>query len=177
MWKTRKARINTSDRLKDNDLLSQIFLTYYSLFIIIITIIDIQDDNLNFEVLTLVLSILILVVATFMFSMDFKGRYLRLQSSYIKIYKIYRETLKKEENDEDTSEQEKRYHDILECTENHNTCDYMQVMYEVRNNEEYKKVNPPFTFLSWTSFLFCKIKKIFYIVVFFSIPFAILYIV
>lgn len=175
MWTTRKSRINTSDRLKFNDLISQILLTYYSLFIIIVTIVDMKDDKINFEVLTLVLSILILVLSTFIFSMNYKERSLRLQSSYIKINKLCRITAIKENSGADTSDEERHYDDILECTENHSYCDYINVMFEVKDNEAYKKINPPFTRASWAGYLLCKIKKPFFVLVFFLIPIVILY--
>jgi hypothetical protein len=57
VWKTRKSRINTSERFKKNDLISQILIAYYSFFIIAITIVDIKCENINFEILTLILSL------------------------------------------------------------------------------------------------------------------------
>ena len=175
MWTTRKSRINTSERLKSNDFISQVLLTYYSLFIIILTIVDMQDDNISFEVLTLVLSILILVVSTFIFSMNYKERSLRLQSAYIKINKLYRITEAKEKIGADTSEEERHFDDILECTENHSYCDYIQVMFEVKDNDTYKAVNPPFGYAAWAGYLLCKTKKYFFVSILFLIPIVILY--
>ena len=45
VWTTRKSRINTSERFKKNDLISQILIAYYSFFIIAITIVDIKNIN------------------------------------------------------------------------------------------------------------------------------------
>jgi len=170
VWKTRKSRINASDRLKSNDFISQVLIVYYSLFIITITIVDIQNNSINFEILTLILSILILVISTFIFAMNYKERSLRLQNSYIKIDKISRQISKKENLNEDISQLEKEYDDILECSENHSYCDYLKVMFAVRNNKDYIKENQPFTYLSWVSFLYCKVKKVLFVLILFGIP-------
>ena len=168
VWKTRKARINAAERLKSNDFISQVLIAYYSLFIITITIIDMKNNDLNFEVLTLILSILILVMSVFVFAMNYKERSLRFQNSYIKIDKISREVNRKEKDGQDISQLEKEYDDILECSENHSSCDYLQVMFDVRNEKGYN--NKPFTCISWLSFLWCKGKKVLYILILFIMP-------
>ncbi len=176
VWITRKARINTSERLKQNDLWSQILIVYYSLFIIMITIIDIKNDNINFEILTLILSILILVISVFIFSMNYKERSIKLQTSYIKLRKIYRNVLEKEKNNESIDELFKEYDSILECTENHSQCDYLKVMYEVRNNEKYKEQNGNFTFINYCSYYWCKFKNKLFILILFILPIFVLFI-
>lgn len=175
VWKTRKSRINTSERLKRNDLISQILIVYYSLFIIIITIVDIQNKELNFEVLTLILSILILVVSTFILAMNYKARSLILQTSYIKMDKIYREMKRKEENKEDTTDLENQYNTIVELTENHSNCDFLQVMYEVRKDEKYLEVNGKWDYSKSLNRLWCKAKYLLQISFLFSIPIIILF--
>lgn len=116
-------------------------------------------DELNFEVLTLILSISILVISTFIFSRNYKERSLMIQTAYIKIGKIYRKVLEKENSNQDFSNLEEEYDDILGYTENHSSCDYMQVMYEVRNNKKYQDVNGNFGYADWISWLWCKIAK------------------
>jgi len=169
LWKTRKSRINASDRLKFNDLVSQMLLAYYSFFIITVTILGIKDDTSNYEILTLILSILILVVSVFIFAMNYKERSLKLQNTYIKIEKLLRK-LSNEKDESKISKIETEYDEILECSENHNSCDYLQILFEVRNDKKNADVNPPFTKTSWVSFLWCKIKKIIFIFTLFMLP-------
>lgn len=181
IWVTRKARINAAERLKRNDYISQVLLTYYSLFLIIITIVDMENDNMNFEILILILSIMILVLSVFTFSMNYKERSLTLKSAYIKMSKIRREVLKKEANKTskgtpiDLSIEEQKYDDILEFTENHSMCDYIKVMHAVKDNEYYEDVNGDFTVASWTKFLFCIFRRIFFSSILFLIPMIILW--
>ncbi len=168
VWKTKKSRINTSERLKQNDFISQLFITYYSLFIIIISIIDISKTESNFGTLTLILSILILVVSVFVFSMNFKERSLKLQNSYIKMDRLWIEMKSKESKGEDISDLKIEYSNLLECSENHSECDYLKVLYSVRNNNNSN--NEPFTKMKMLEYCWCKFKRFFFISILFLIP-------
>jgi ABC-type multidrug transport system fused ATPase/permease subunit len=170
IWKTRKSRINASERLKRNDLVSQIFLAYYSFWIIVITIVDIKSEELNFELLTLVLAIAILVISIFTFAMNYKERSLKFQSAYIKLHKLYRQALNNEKNNIDNSEIEKEYDNILELTENHSECDYLQVRYSVRNDENYKEVNQKFECSDYFAYFMCFSKTPLMVTVLLSAP-------
>ena len=112
VWITRKSRINASERFKRNDLISQILIAYYSFFIIVITIVDIKNDNLNFEILTLILSILILIVSIFIFAMNYKERASVLQTSYVLMSKLY-EKIKEKENKKDKYDELRNQYDMI----------------------------------------------------------------
>lgn len=155
IWKTRKSRINASERLKRNDLVSQFFLAYYSFWIVVITVIDIKSEKLNFELLTLILAIAILVISIFIFAMNYKERSLKFQSAYIKLRNLYRQALNNEKNSIDNSEIEKEYDNILELTENQSECDYLRVRYSVRNDEKYKEVNQKFECSDYFAYFMC----------------------
>lgn len=172
VWKTKKSRTNTSERLKQNDFISQLLITYYSLLIIIISIIDISNTESNFGTLTLILSILILVVSVFVFSMSFKERSLKLQNSYIKMDKLWIDMESKENKGEDISELKIEYSNLLECSENHSECDYLKVLHSVRNNKNSN--NEPFTKMNMVEFYWCKFKRFFLISILFLIPIILL---
>lgn len=145
VWTTRKSRINTSERFKNNDLISQILIAYYSFFIIAMTVVDIKYENLNFEILTLILSILIVIVSIFIFAMNYKERALILQTSYVLMAKLYEDILEKEKKNEDYSDLKNQYNTIISLTENHSDNDYLQVMYEVKDQKEYEAINGKWT--------------------------------
>jgi len=182
IWKTKKSRINTSERFKSNDFISQVLIVYYSLFIIIVTVVDIQNKEFNFEVFTLILSITLLIVSVFILSMNFKERSLKLQNCYIKLDKIYREMEIKEDNNHDISQLKSKYYNILDLTENHTTCDFLKVEFEVRNenkqneNDSNKKQydNKPFTWDKWILLGICIFKRYVLISFFFLIPIIVL---
>ena len=122
VWITRKSRINASERFKRNDLISQILIAYYSFFIIVITIVDIKNDNLNFEILTLILSILILIVSIFIFAMNYKERASVLQTSYVLMSKLY-EKIKEKENKKDKYDELRNQYDMIDLISIMN-CEY-----------------------------------------------------
>lgn len=170
IWITRKSRINASERLNKNNFWSQIIVAYYSMCLIILTIIDIKDDNFNFETLSLILSILIFTISIFIVSMNFKERSLILKTSYVKMSKLYWDILKKEDNEECYEDLKNQYNTIIELTEEHSTYDYLQVLFAERNNEQYKNVNPKWTYFSYFELFWYKIKRFNLIVFFFIIP-------
>lgn len=174
VWKTRKSRINTSERFKKNDLISQILIAYYSFFIIAITIVDIKCENINFEILTLILSILIVIVSIFIFAMNYKERALILQTSYVLMAKLYDDILEKENKNEDYSDLKNQYNMIISLTENHSDNDYLQVMYEVRNQKKYEEVNGKWTYEKGTKRLMYKIKHFITLLFLFILPIIIL---
>lgn len=169
VWKTQKSRINTSERLKNNDFISQILITYYSLFLVIVSLVDLKSEKIKVNLLpigngilevsflSLILSIILLVVSVFVFSMNYKERSLRLQTSYIKMNRIYRELKKKETDGEDYSKLLEEFDSILELTENHSECDYYKVLFQVRNETNY--YNEPFDFLKYMSLIKCIVMK------------------
>lgn len=182
VWKTKKSRINTSERFKQNDFISQILITYYSLFIIIVTIIDIKDDNIELGTFTLILSITLLIVSVFILSINFKERSLKLQNCYIRLDKVEKEMEKKEDNEEDISQLKSEYYTILDLTENHSDYDNLKVEFSVRNENEQNKDDPnkkqydnkPFTWDKWLLLGFYILKRFFFISFFFSIPIILL---
>lgn len=170
VWITRKSRINASERFKKNDLISQILIAYYSFFIIVITIVDIKNDNLNFEILSLILSILILIVSIFIFAMNYKERALVLQTSYVLMSKLY-EKIKEKENKKDKYDELRNQYDmIVSLTENHSSSDYLEVMYEVKNNKDYEQVNGKWTFSKSVKIWIYKLTRFLKILFLFILP-------
>ncbi|OHD96406.1 MAG: hypothetical protein A3E21_06910 [Sulfurimonas sp. RIFCSPHIGHO2_12_FULL_36_9] len=97
-----------------------------------------------------------------------------IQIAYIKMGKIYRKVLEKEKNNQDYSDLEEDYDDILSYTENHSECDFRQVMYEVRKNQDYKTINGEFGLQEWVSWLWCKSVKYLFVFLLFAIPIIVL---
>ncbi len=126
--------------------------------------------NSNNSVLTLILAIGILVVSIFIFAMNYKERSLKLQSAYIKLDKLCRQALEAEKNNSNTDEIEHKYHDILECVENHTECDYLKVWHSIREDKQYKTVNQKFGCTEWMKYGGCLLIRLFIMVVLFVSP-------
>lgn len=147
--------MNASDRLKKYDFYSQLLISYYSLLLIIVTIIDMKIVSFDASMPTLILSITLLVISVYIYAMDFGKRALNLKSTYIELQRI----LSKISQYKDTKSLEEDYYNILDCSENHNTCDYLQVLFEVRNQKKYLKVNGKFTYDKCLKYGLCAIKQ------------------
>ena len=166
VWKTRKARINMSERLKHYDFYSQVLIIYYSLLLIIVTIFDINNTNIDVSIPTLIFSIIILVMSVFVYAMSFGKRSVEIQKTYTSMQRILSK-IKKLSN---TSRVEDEYYELLETSENHNTCDYLKVLYEVRNQKDNEKLNGKFTWTMYIKYFICLVKTWFIIVVLFILP-------
>ena len=166
-------------------LFSQVLITYYSLFIIIVTIIDIKDDNLELGTFTLILSITLLIVSVFILSINFKERSLKLQNCHIRLDKIEKEMEEKEDKGEDISQLKSEYYTILDLTENHSEYDNLKVEFSVRKEMNKIKIilkkkqydNKPFTLDKWFMLGWYKLKRFLFISFFFLIPLILLSII
>ncbi|HIP28814.1 MAG TPA: SLATT domain-containing protein [Sulfurovum sp.] len=166
IWKTSKSRMNTADRLKNYDFYSQLLIVYYSLCLIVVTISDIYIEKFEASIPTLILSITILVISVYIYAMDFGKRAVKVQNTYVEMQRILNKTGKYK----DTKNLEEQYYNILDCSENHNTCDYLKVMYSVRNNGDNDELNGEFIWDKYIQFYMCKIKDWLLIVILFLLP-------
>ncbi len=166
IWKTRKARINMSERLKHYDFYSQILIIYYSLLLIIVTIVDINNKNIDVSIPTLIFSIIILVMSVFVYAMSFGKRSVEIQKTYTTMQRI----LSKIKRLSNTSRVEDEYYDLLESSENHNTCDFLKVLHEVRNQKDNEKLNGKFTLGKYLKYFLCVVKTWLIIIILFLLP-------
>jgi hypothetical protein len=110
---------------------------------------------------------LIVIVSIFIFAMNYKERALILQTSYVLMAKLYDDILEKENNNEDYSDLKNQYNMIISLTENHSDNDYLQVMYEVKNQKKYEEVNGKWTFERSVKRWMYKIQK--FVILFFLV--------
>ncbi len=123
MWKTRKARINASERLNATASFIKFLNAYYSCFIIVINLIDISNNNYHFEIMLLALSIILTISIFFFDSQQYLERSNKIKNCYIDIQKIYFEI-----NEKNLLEKRNEYYDILRNNENHTEYDYYKVI-------------------------------------------------
>jgi len=137
IWITRKCRINTSERLIFLNVISQLFLNYFTLVILSISIwtlyIDSESKNLTFT--TVIASLFLFACTIGINSLDYKERIRKLKTCYIKLEVLYYdlEVLKsdfqeKGQNDsyEKFYEIKRSYINLLKSVENHSSYDYLK---------------------------------------------------
>jgi len=171
IWKTSKSRMNMADRLKSYDMWSQFLIIYYSLCLIAVTILDMNNNQFDASVPTLILSIIVLVISVFIYAMDYGKRALETQKSYIEMQR----KLSKIDKLKDTKKLEEEYYNILDCSENHNHCDYIKVLYSVREQKENEQYNGRFTWMKYLEYYICIFKIKFLIFILFLFPILMLF--
>ena len=102
--------------------------------------------------------------------MNYKERALTFQTSYVLMSKLYEEIKEKEKNDEKYDDLKNQYDMIISLTENHSYGDYLQVMYEVKDNKDYEQVNGKWTLGKCLTRFIYKFMHFFKIAFLFIIP-------
>lgn len=143
IWFTRKARIRASERLLRNDFHAQCILIYYSSLVVCVSILDLGFDNLfngKAGVILCALSVAVLVLSSFITSINFKGRGLAFKDNYISLHALY-EKSKNANNSQLTPTQTDEYFELLKNCENHLYLDdlYARVIY--CNNKTSRKAS------------------------------------
>ncbi len=168
IWYTRKSRIESATRLNNNDLISQILINYYSVFIVSISIWDLYDKSVNLSLLIVITSIMILVTSIFITNRNFKTRALELKNCYIKLDEIFRKAVSAEEKRSNEIEIiSKEYDNVLLFSENHSTYDYLNVLYLNKNSKQNNDDYPIITkFQIFQLFLYKIFRKVIFLVLF-----------
>lgn len=123
VWLTRKARINASERLIYANKFIKVLNVYYSCFLIILSIVDILYENLDFGLLSLIVTIILTISLFFIDSQQFAERAGSLKNNYIKMQKIIFHV-----SNENIDDMKDNYLQLLSDCENHTNADYYKVM-------------------------------------------------
>ncbi|QOX64227.1 SLATT domain-containing protein [Anoxybacterium hadale] len=135
---TRKCRINAAERYKFLDQLLLAINTYYSAFLIILSVIFLLNSNpIGIGIMLISLSILTFTFNAICMSLQFKDRYYSFKANYIELGALYNE-LKLIDCDADNSrsifeEITKKYDLLLNMCENHTTYDYYKFLINDHN--------------------------------------------
>lgn len=134
---TRRCRIVASERFKSWDNNISFINVYYSVILIIISIVSFssnnptQNNSLQLSIATTSTSILVFAFSMIGLSMQYKDRYYNFKTSYIKLdhlLKILDSALPEEQFNTYNSVYTK-YNDIKDTFENHSTLDYFKYLY------------------------------------------------
>jgi hypothetical protein len=144
IWFTRKARIQASIRLLANDNHSQLLLVFYSIIITSLSIILVKYPNIigpEADLITVIMSVIILLTSLLVASKNFKGRALAYKTHYIELQKLYFEALSAEKNNLSLKVIEDKYMTLLERVENHTPMDDITFRVSARANLTTRKPN------------------------------------
>lgn len=161
IWITRKCRINLSERLKKNNLLSQSLIIWYSFLLIALTIFDKNSSYFKDSYsLTLILSIGILVLSIFIMSMNYSERAIKAQILYVQLDCLCNQVENAVQCDE--KKLYEQYTNLIALTENHSDYDYLKTQYDLKDMDKIKYPNPPvLKIVDYINFYFQKFFSIF----------------
>jgi len=122
IWFTRKARIHSAERLKNDHKHTQIFLIEYSLIGAILSVVSLRHSNflgLDTDIYLTIMSIVILVFSLVITNFDMKERSNKFFQNYVQLQTLYLEMKELEENSKNLTSSREKYQALLLDVENH----------------------------------------------------------
>ncbi|WP_145536556.1 SLATT domain-containing protein [Yersinia alsatica] len=126
IWFTYKARMYAHKRLNFYDVHTQFILIWYSLTLVIISVISLRIDKLygsNTDIIITCLSIVVLVLTLTVTARDFRGRAISMRENYLGLQRLYNEI---NTNGKTVPQIADEYHNYLYKGENHYSIDDME---------------------------------------------------
>lgn len=132
IWITRKCRIESECRLNRNATISSLLITYYSVISIVYAVIDIKNTQADYSFQLLIAAIITLAASIYVPSMRFKERASDFKKCYVRLYGLWEQARKAEEedNEKDVDQLKQRYQELIDESENHSPFDYYAVKFE-----------------------------------------------
>lgn len=159
---TRRCRIVASERFKNWDSKISIINVYYSVILLIISIVSFSsstttENSLQLSIATTTTSILVFAFSMVALSMQFKDRYYNFKTCYIKLDDLLKSlnTAKPDKLNDTFVLVYDQYNDILNTFENHSTLDYYKYLFSDKQMLENK--------IKSNSVTLNEVKKIIYI--------------
>ena len=162
--------MNAESRLQHCALLSQIILIYYSVLLVVFSIVDFLHNNQNMSLVLIFGSISLLTVSVFLLSQKYIERAYAMRHCYLSLGKI----LNKVENAEARQDVSKlslindEYMDILNGLENHSNYDFLYFRFSRKNDE--KSGLSRFTLFDYIKFIWARIWRALLIIFLFLVP-------
>ncbi|WP_072033989.1 SLATT domain-containing protein [Rahnella aquatilis] len=126
IWFTFKARMIAYERLKSNEFHSQMILVWYTLILVVISIVLLKNENFfgdNIDLYSAIFSVVILVVSLIVSNQDFRGRSIHMRANYLELQELYRSIYLGNSDGTHIDDFESEYAKILSGSENHSRFD------------------------------------------------------
>ena len=128
IWITRKCRINASERLLSHAKYIEILNVYYSIFVIILSLISLTEQDNLLSIISLVCSIALTISIIYANSAGYRDRSSSLKQNYIELQLLLDQL--SSTNDSDTEgimSISTKYAELLKASENHIPIDLYQL--------------------------------------------------
>ena len=167
IWKTYQSRIISATKLLNNSKLLDIYSTFYTICLTLLSVFSLINSNIIISYFVVFISIVVMGMVFYGNSMNFKDRYINMKDNYIKIGDLYYDCVKQRINENyDIKDIYQKYSSLLKSVENHTKDDYIQYMFNDKN--EIKNLAIIQIILYLLKVLFYKVVKL----IIFLIPIA-----
>lgn len=187
VWWTRKARIQTENRLLANAFHSQLLLLWFSFSAVAASVYYMKFEQAASGgelagITWIVYSVLVLCMSGFISGLSFKERASLVKESYEAINSIYQ---KSKQNNSDIAVLAVEYDQVLGLCENHNDIDYYKALCieyvtcigEVDENSKLKKgLDRRPTWYHWVSISWWMVRRYVLLVALYALPVMIFFV-
>lgn len=144
IWETRKCRINMEARLIRYSYVSDFLIPWYSLSLILLTLLAWRSPVPFSDVGAVFGSVFILVFSIVGSSGKFRVRAREIKDQYIELDRLYSVSKRMESDNQDPFDSDvfREYQSLLKATPNHREIDYSRLKITLRNSTK-KSLDPP----------------------------------
>jgi hypothetical protein len=128
IWRTRKCRINASERMLSNAKYIEALNIYYSIFVIIVSLISLTKHDNTLSIISLSCSIALTISIVYANATGYRERYSSLKQNYIELQLLLDQLSCIADDDEDGIQIiSNKYAELLKVSENHIPLDYYKL--------------------------------------------------
>jgi len=128
IWITRKCRINASERLLSHAKYIELLNVYYSIFVIILSLISLTEQDDVLSMVSLVCSIALTISIIYANAAGYRERSLSLKQNYIELQLLLdRLSYINDDDSETVIDISSQYAELLKSSENHMPIDLYQL--------------------------------------------------
>ena len=135
---TRKCRIELAEYLLSQHKFYNFLTVYYSILIIVLSLVDINSSKFDGSSSILILSIILTIITVHINSLDLLNRYFNLKAHYIKLDSLIWKCMN---NDENINSLQNEYNESLNAVENHSEREYIKAILNSPEELKWHKEN------------------------------------
>jgi hypothetical protein len=172
IWVTRKARIYAERRLQRKAIISQTLITFYSAFLVCLSIWTLLYPSSQLNTFLVFASITVLVASIVLYSHRYSERSLAMRNCYIRLDELYARAKRSEQTQDYESliGIESEYASLLLNVENHTDYDYLCFRVSLPRQDNSETTLPALTKLEYARYLIGKLIRVLLILFYFTLP-------
>lgn len=139
IWITRKCRINASERLLSNAKYIELVNIYYSIFVIVLSLVSLTKHDNTLSIISLSCTIALTISIVYANATGYRERYAALKHNYIEMQMLLDQLSCTGDDDRENIERiSRKYAELLESSENHVPVDLYKL--KITSTDENLKI-------------------------------------